>query len=144
MIGTGEWLRGSRMNNKFDFFLQEIENLTFIRNYVSTIERGILELCNKEEYKDGFRISYIPLNEAIKQMIFNNKTFVKDLCQKVAPKCYPYLCEVVIETQNEDDLEDLKVITIYFKKYECKAPLVIKKPVNLLKLSAKGEVAIDG
>lgn len=126
------------MSKKYDFFFLDFEN-TFIKNYVGVIKRGILELCDKEEYKDGFRISYIPLNEVIKRAIFNNKTFVKDLCQKVTPKCYPYLCEVVIETQNEVDLEDLKITTIYFKKYECKPPLVTEKPVNLLKVLTKGE-----
>lgn len=126
------------MKNKSYLFFEDFKN-TFIKNYIVIIKRGILELCDKEEYKDGFRISYIPLNEVIKQMIVNNKTFVKDLCQKVAPKCYPYLCEVVIETQNEVDLEDLKITTIFFKKYECKPPLVTGKPVNLLKLLTKGE-----
>jgi hypothetical protein len=124
------------MNNKKESDLLYFED-TFIKTYVYTIKRGILELCNKEEYKDGFRISYIPLDDNIKQKIINNKTFVKDLCEKVAPKFPPYSCEIVIETQNEDDLEDLKITTIYFFKYECKPPLVTAKPINLFMMRNK-------
>jgi len=109
----------------------------FIKTYVYTIKRGILELCDKEEYKDGFRISYIPLDHIIKQKIINNKKFVKDLCKKVAPKFFPYLCKIVIETQNEDDVEDLKITTIYFKKYECKPPLFTSKPIELFMMRIK-------
>ncbi|MBM3467595.1 MAG: hypothetical protein FJX70_07210 [Alphaproteobacteria bacterium] len=103
----------------------------FTRLYVHVIKRGIEELRYKEEYKNGFRISYIPLGDTIKQMIIENKTFVKDLCKKAAPKLFPYLCEIIIENKNEDDLEDLKITTIYFLKYECKPPLVTAEPIDL-------------
>ena len=109
----------------------------FIKTYVYTIKRVILEICDKEEYKDGFKISYIPLDDNIKQKIINNKKFVKDLCKKVAPKFFPYLCKIVIETQNEDDVEDLKITTIYFKKYECKPPLFTSKPIELFMMRIK-------
>lgn len=118
------------MNNKKESDLLYFED-TFIKTYIYTIKRGILELYDKEKYKDGFRISYIPLDDNIKRKIIDNKTFVKDLCEKVAPKFHPYLCEIVIEMQNEDDLEELKITTIYFKKYECKPPLVTAKPINI-------------
>ena len=63
------------MSNKSDFFFQDFKN-TFIKNYVGTIKRGILELYDKEEYKNGFRISYIPLDEIIKQMMLSEQVWV--------------------------------------------------------------------
>jgi hypothetical protein len=93
----------------------------FIEIWVLALRRGIYDLKDKEEYKDGFRIIF-----EIKNNNFYEIKNLKELCENNIPSCYPYISEILIFKEQGS----LVITAIYFKKNNYEPPLVIAQRTN--------------